>query len=104
MVEFAIVLFVKQIREERIEQTLNNQRKSGENIYPTTLTGSNVVNVSPEYICKNDKGLRISNYEEDKEALFKNALALTKKIDRLSIILFSVAYIIFNCIYFNYSK
>ena len=104
MVEFAIVLFVKQIREERIEQTLNNQRKSGENIYPTTLTGSNVVNVGPEYNCKDDKGFRIANYEEDKEVLIRKALALTKKIDRLSIIVFSVAYLIFNCIYFNYSK
>ena len=87
-----------------MEQTLNKQRKLEKNIFPTTQSGSNVVNVSPEYICKDDKGFRISNYEEDKEALCKKALAFTKKIDRLSIILFSVAYLIFNCIYFNHSK
>ena len=102
MVEFAIVLFVKQIREERMEQTLDHQRKSAKNICPTTPAGRNVVNVSPENICKDYKGFRIPNYEKDKEALFRKASAITKKIDRLSIILFSVAYIIFNCIYFNY--
>ena len=80
------------------------KKKSDKKFSPTTLTGSNVVNVGPEYNCKDDKGFRISNYEEDKEALCKKALAFTKKIDRLSIILFSVAYVMFNCIYFNNSK
>ena len=102
MVEFAIVLFVKQIREEKMEHTLDDQRKLDKNICPKTPTGSNVVHVSPEFICKDYKGFRIANYEEDKEALLRKASALTKKIDRISIILFSVAYIIFNGIYFNY--
>ena len=87
-----------------MEHTLDDQRKLDKNICPKTPTGSNVVHVSPEFICKDYKGFRIANYEEDKEALLRKASALTKKIDRISIILFSVAYIIFNGIYFNYWK
>ena len=50
MVEFAIVLFVKQVREERIEQTLDNQRKSEKNICPTTLT-ERKLNKTPSPTC-----------------------------------------------------
>ena len=103
MVEFAIVLFIKQRREQgfgitrKLEKSARETgtiiitiHKAGNDIADWTCRGRNVL----------DNGIKkVGVGNEVREEYHRDASVLTNKIDLASIILFSISYLIFNCIY-----
>ena len=103
MVEFAIVLFIKQRREQGFGITRKPEKsargtgtviitihKASNDIADWTFKGRNVLDND---INKDGVG------EEVREEYHQDVSVLTNKIDLASIVLFSIAYLIFNCIY-----
>ena len=106
MIEFAIVLVIEQRQEN--DSSLCFPSTSFVKTVAATSNDSNIVHITSESVDRDPKDFHGdceregTGRENPKKAKACQASFLTKKIDRTSIVLFGVLYIIFNCIYFMY--
>ena len=108
MVEFAIVLMIKQSSEEDRARSADGATKSGFRTIVVTPRAPAIGGVALEL--KNRKVIntedahdkRGSENKVKRERHIFGTSTTTKKIDYMSLIMFSSLYIMFNGIYFNY--
>ena len=106
MIEFATVLVIEQRQEN--DSSLCFPSTFFVKSVATTSNDPNIVDVVSESMGRDQKDFHGdcekegTGRENPKKAKACQASFLTKKIDRTSIVLFGVLYIIFNCIYFMY--